>query len=433
MRRGAGWRQVTRWRPAVGRLAGGGLAVAAALVFLALPAVEAAVVGGRAGAAPAGATASGSSVLAWGVNNAGQLGDGTTTERLAPVKVSLPQGVTVTSVRTSCAHTLAVTSTGQVLAWGDNQFGQLGDGTTSSSDLPVQVSLPPGTTAAAVRPGCVNSFALTSTGRVLAWGYNKEGELGDGTTVNSDVPVPVMLPPGTVVRVISAGATHTLALTSTGQVLAWGINVSGQLGDGTTTTSGTPVQTQIPPGVTVTAVAAGGEFAGGEHSLALTSAGLVLAWGDNIAGELGDGSTTDRHVPVFAHLPQGAKIRGLFGGCFHTLALTTTGQVLAWGDNQRGQLGDGTTTERHLPVRVAIPSGTTVTAITAGCDHNLVATSNGGVLAWGIANDGELGTGTQPPIRKNPVQVKLPSGVTVTSLGLGSEAFSSFAIVKKVQ
>jgi alpha-tubulin suppressor-like RCC1 family protein len=234
-----------------------------------------------------------------------------------------------------------------------------------------------------------------------------------------------------VVRAISAGATHTLALTSTGQVLAWGINANGQLGDGTTTTSGTPVQTQLPPGVTVTAVAAGGELAGGEHSLALTSTGQVLAWGDNIAGELGDGTTTDRHVPVFTHLPQRARVRGLFGGCFHTLALTTAGQVLAWGDNQFGQLGNGTTTGSDLPVQVGLPSGTTVTAITAGCDHNLAATSSGHVLAWGIANDGELGTGTQPPMRKHPVQVRLPSGVTVTALGLGSEAFSSFAIAKK--
>jgi hypothetical protein len=116
----------------------GWLAVAAALAFLSLPAVEAAVVGGPAGAAPAAATATGSSVLAWGVNNAGQLGDGTTTERLAPVKVSLPKGVTVTSVRTSCAHTLALTRTGQVLAWGDNQWGQPGDGTTTERSLPVR-------------------------------------------------------------------------------------------------------------------------------------------------------------------------------------------------------------------------------------------------------------------------------------------------------
>jgi alpha-tubulin suppressor-like RCC1 family protein len=183
-----------RWRPALGRLAGGGLVVAAALAVPSLPAAGAAV----ADAPPARTTASGSSVLAWGLNNAGQLGDGTTTERLAPVEVSLPSGVTVTSVRTSCAHTLALTSAGQVLAWGDNQFGQLGDGTTTGSDLPVQVSLPPGATATAVRPGCVNSFALTNTGQVLAWGYNKEGELGDGTTVNSDAPVPVMFPTGTV-------------------------------------------------------------------------------------------------------------------------------------------------------------------------------------------------------------------------------------------
>jgi alpha-tubulin suppressor-like RCC1 family protein len=106
----------------------------------------------------------------------------------------------------------------------------------------------------------------------------------------------------------------------------------------------------------VTAVAAGGELAGGEHSLALTSAGLVLAWGDNIAGELGDGTTTDRHVPVFAHLPQGAKVRGLFGRCFHTLALTTAGQVLAWGIANDGELGIGTqppVRKPHQPTRPA--------------------------------------------------------------------------------
>jgi alpha-tubulin suppressor-like RCC1 family protein len=177
-------------------------------------------------------------------------------------------------------------------------------------------------------------------------------------------------------------------------------------------------------------VAAGGAYAEGEHSLALTSTGQVLAWGDNIAGELGDGSTTNHDVPVFAHLPQGTRVRQLFGGCFHTLALTSTGQVLAWGDNQFGQLGIGNTTEHHAPVKVHIPVGTTVTAIAAGCDHNLVRTSNGRALAWGIANDGELGTGTQPSMRKTPVPVKLPSGASVVSFGLGSEAFSSFAIVR---
>jgi alpha-tubulin suppressor-like RCC1 family protein len=230
------------------------------------------------------------------------------------------------------------------------------------------------------------------------------------------------------VRSISAGAQHTLALTTTGRVLAWGINVDGQLGDGTTSISSPPVQAQIPPGVTVTAVAAGGAN-GNEHSLALTSTGRVLAWGSNAAGELGDGTTVNRDAPVFAHLPQGTRVRQLFGGCAHTLALTSAGQVLAWGDNQFGQLGIGTTTEHHAPVKVHIPAGTTVTAVAAGCDHNLARTSSGQALAWGIANDGELGIGTQPPARKLPVPVKLPAGVSIVSLGLGSEAFSSFAIV----
>src|SRR5262249_60834665 len=128
-----------------------------------------------------------------------------------------------------------LTSTGQVLAWGFNGDGELGNGTTTDSATPVPVSLPAGTTVKAIRAGCEHSLALTSTGEVLAWGANRDGELGNGSTTPSDVPIPVPLTVGTTVKAISTGQTHSLALTSTGQVLAWGDNESGQLGIGTVT------------------------------------------------------------------------------------------------------------------------------------------------------------------------------------------------------
>ncbi len=195
-------------------------------------------------------------------------------------------------------HGLALTSTGAVLAWGWNIVGQLGNGSTNGSDVPVEVRLPGGTKVTGIAAGFAHSVALTSTGAVLAWGKNYNGNLGNGSTTDSDVPVKVNLPVGTKVTAVAAGAEYNLALTSTGAVLAWGYNADGQLGDGSTGTSDVPVNVSLPTGTKVTAVAAGAL-----HSLALTSTGAVLAWGYNADGELGDGNTTNCDVPVKVNLP----------------------------------------------------------------------------------------------------------------------------------
>src|SRR5262249_25081623 len=162
----------------------------------------------------------------------GQLGNGTNTDSTTPVKVTLPVGVKVTQVRAGCFDSLALTSTGKVLAWGANDFGQLGNGTTVDSDVPRNVSLPNGTTVKAIAAGEAHSLALTSTGQVLAWGFNADGELGDGTTTNRHRPVSVALPAGASVTGIAAGEFHSLAITSTGGALAWGFNNQGELGNG---------------------------------------------------------------------------------------------------------------------------------------------------------------------------------------------------------
>ncbi|WP_018908022.1 RCC1 domain-containing protein [Salinispora arenicola] len=315
---------------------------------------------------PAVASDASDTVLAWGDNKDGELGDGTTTDSSTPVAVDLPADTTVTAIAAGNDHSLAVTSSGTALAWGDNRFGQLGDESTTDSITPVEVSLPAGTTVTAIAAGDDHSYAVTSSGTALAWGDNGQGELGDGTTTRSSTPIPVSLPAGTTVTAVAGGIGHGLAVTSTGTVLAWGLNSDGQLGDGTITDSSTPVAVDLPADTTVTAVAAGRR-----HSLAVTSTGTVLAWGLNSDGQLGDGTITDSSTPVAVDLPADTTVTAVAAGRRHSLAVTSTGTVLAWGSNSDGRLGDGTTTDSNTPVEVSLPAGTTITAATAGVSHSM--------------------------------------------------------------
>ncbi len=373
--------------------------VAVLVAALAIPSVAAA--GGAAaaagsGAGPPQAVAAGGSLRAWGLNDFGQLGNDTTISSDTPVKVQLPAGTRVTSMRAGCGHSLALTTTGQVLAWGDNRDGELGDGTTTSTGTPVMVKLPPGTKV-----------------------------MGNGSVLTSPEPVRVKLPKGTKVAAISAGAYHGLARTTTGRLYAWGANESGELGDGTTTNRDIPVRVKLPKRTKVTLIGAGEG-----HSLARTSTGKVVAWGDNGDGDLGNGTTTPSSTPVRVKLPRRTKLRGLFGGCAESLALTAKGHVLAWGDNGAGQLGDGTTTSRDTPVRVKLPTGTKVTAVAAGCSHNLALTAKGHVLAWGFGLLGQLGNGGTTNSNL-PVRAEIPAGLVAIAVAAGPEADHSLAIVHK--
>ncbi len=221
---------------------------------------------------------------------------------------------------------------------------------------------------------------------------------------------------------------HTLALTTGGELLAWGNNNRGQLGIGNTTSSDTPVPVSLPPGTTVTAIAAGES-----HSLARTTGGHLLAWGDGSAGQLGDGSTMDSEVPAPVALPPGTRARAVVGGCFHTLALTTKGKVLAWGDNGQGELGNGHSgNTMDTPVRVQLPRRTKVTSVSAGCGFSLARTTKGHVLAWGDGRSGQLGNG-RVVSRDIPVRVKLPKSQTAIAIGSGEQAQIALAIVRRAK
>ncbi len=399
---------------------------AASLVvpLMAILAIPTMIARGSAAATVTAASATGS-LLAWGDNHNGQLGDGATGTSDTPVAVKLPAGTAVASVRAGGKHSLALTSVGQVLAWGHNSAGQLGDGTTIDRHTPVKVKLPQGTTVIAISAGGVHSLAVTAAGQVLAWGDNEYGQLGDGTTMDRHSPVRVKLPAGT--RVIAVGASYncSMALTAAGQVWAWGHNGSGQLGDGTRTESHVPVRVKLPKGVRVTAIAVGG-FDG----LALTSAGHVLAWGDNGFGQLGNGTRRSSSLPVRVRFPAGTEVTAVGVGSLHNLALTSAGHVLAWGSNAFGQLGNGTRTNSDIPVRVRLPAGARVLAVSAGGGFSLALTRAGRVLTWGHNQFGQLGNGTM--ISSDiPVVVTIPAGLIASALATGPTTRHSLAIVQQ--
>lgn len=401
--------------PSVLRAAAVALAGSAVLASAALPATAAS-------AAPA--PASGPAVAAWGQGPRGELGNGTATAvALLPVLAQLPPGTQITQVAPGCNHSLALTSAGTVLAWGDNSEGQLGNGTVGGFNAtPAPVKLPPGTAVRSLSGGCGFSLAVTTGGQLLAWGGNGEGELGNGTAGNPvATPAPVKLPAGVTVRAAAGGLDHALALTTDGRVYAWGANAAGELGNGTTgKPNATPALVPLPSGALATAVTAGEG-----DSLAALASGGVVGWGDDSEGSLGDGRTNAvAPSPVRTLMSPGVKVTSLFAGCFHTLALTSTGTVMAWGDNGNGQLGIGSPQgSSTFPVRVPLPQFGQVASIGGGCVHSVVVTDRGQALAWGAGT--LLGNGSQTS-SSSPVVVRLPAGQD--AIGTGGSAVGDFSL-----
>jgi alpha-tubulin suppressor-like RCC1 family protein len=297
---------------------------------------------------------------------------------------------------------------GTVWGWGANHRGQLGDGTTLQRNMPVQV-MGLGNVES-IGAASRHSVALKKDGTVWTWGGNDYGQLGDGSLTDRYTPVQVVGLTGVVA--ISAGGIRSLALKQDGTLWAWGYNGDGALGDGTTIHRNTPVQVV---GLTDVVFVAAGDV----HSLAVRNDGTAWGWGYNPSGELGDGTTTMRTTPV--------QVIGLTGviamasGNNHSMALKQDGTLWSWGSNGDGQLGDGTTLQRTTPVQVLGLSG--VTALDAGGAYSLALKQDGTVWGWGYNGWGQLGDGTTTR-RFTPVQVPGFSGVAAISTG----SFHSLAL-----
>ena len=340
-------------------------------------------------------------VWTWGWNRDGQLGDGTVTDRLTPVKVLKLSGVTAISA--GGYHTVALKSDGTVWAWGSNQYGQLGDGTSGTSvykNIPVRVTGLGGVIAIAA--GHEFTMALARDRTVWVWGNNYGGVIGDWNTYPVGYsPIPVHVNGLAVVTAIAAGFEHALALVKDGSVWTWGTNSSGQLGGGTVGSNGRRyVPQQVLTGVV--AIAAGGGSYKTRHSIIIKPDGTAWTFGINFNGQLGNGTTVNSNTPVPV-TGLNSAVAAAEGSDF-TTTLRSDGKVWSWGDNYHGQLGDGTTTDRLTPVQASGLTG--VAALVAGGKHALALKYDHTVWGWGYNSNGRLGDGTTTS-RSTPVPVKI--------------------------
>ena len=302
-------------------------------------------------------------VYAWGDGTDGELGNGGTANSLdTPVQVQFPSGVVIESLPTDAMPVntaLAVDKQGNAWGWGSNSFGQLCLGNTSQYLEPVELPLS-GVTAIA---GAFDHALFDSDGTVYACGGNVNGDLGDGKKKPSSTPVAVSGLGARKVVDLYASYNNSGALLADGDYFDWGTNGEGQLGqDDTEKSSSVPVRVSLPG--PVTQVALGGSLPSNGQTLVELSSGTYWAWGANASGQLGDDSTTNEDSPVRILPPAGVTYASLSSGGATSYAVSTSGDVYAWGNRSTGQLGDGKDTLRQLtPVKVE--SGVTQMSSTA--------------------------------------------------------------------
>jgi alpha-tubulin suppressor-like RCC1 family protein len=328
----------------------------------------------------------------WGRNTDGQLGDGTRISHYQP-KLLNAFSLPVKSIAYGEGHGLAATTDGRVFSWGDNAFGQLGDGSITSRSSPLEI--PALTNVVQIAAGDHHSLALESDGTVWAWGGNSSGQLGSDIVSRAVVPTQILALSGIVQ--IAAGAKHSAALAADGRAWVWGSNEFGQLAVVSTPQRTAP---EVVSGLGVmTAIASGRQ-----HLMALNAAGEVWAWGGNFSGQLGLGHTVTQAVPtrIMSSLP---AIKAIAAGAGHSVALGANGQVWVWGSNTFGQLGDGTRVSRLLPASISLSS---IRAIAAGRDHTVALKTDETLQAWGLNDSGQLGAITVETLSAAPVPVAAP-------------------------
>ena len=325
----------------------------------------------------------------------------------APTKTYTEE--TVIEVALGTKHSVAITSSGRIFTWGDNEYGQLGNGTMKDSSTPIditsQFNLNEGETFTKINMGYYNSSALTSEGRFFTWGYNGNGELGNGWGDHNPTPTDITskfnLDASETIEIISVGSHHSAIATSNGRVFAWGDNSTGQLGDGSNSTKSTPIEItkrfNLSRGDKIL-----GLYLNGIHSTAVSSEGRVFTWGANLVGQLGNGTTKDKNKPVeitnLFNLSPEEKIVTLNSGFGHLSAISSNNKIFVWGNNSYGSLGIGTLANQLSPLEITdyfdLTEDETVNCLSLGADYTIALTSANRLFSWGKNTTGQLGDRT---------------------------------------
>ena len=361
-------------------------------------------------------------IYTWGDNANGQLGDKTYTDKLSPVKIEIYNRIPVLTlnglkygikpnngnynfsfsgeaaqIAAGGNSSAAVTKDGDLYMWGANGAGQLGIQSNASKNVSTLVndssSTLPEKSVKYVSLGDNHSAAITKDGSLYMWGYNRNGQLGDGTTIDSYMPQKIM----ENVVMVSLGSSHSAAITKDGSLYMWGYNGWGELGDGTTSEKHVPKK--IMENVVTVSL-------GGSHSAAITKDGSLYTWGYNCWGELGNGSAN------YSTKPQKImdNVVTVSLGRSHSAAVTKDGSLYTWGYNCYGQLGDGTNSYKTKPQKIA----TNVSKVELGNYHSIAISKDGGLYAWGDNAGGQFGNGTQ---NSSLVPVKIMSNVVGSVAG----------------
>ncbi len=373
----------------------------------------------------------------WGYNNHGQLGDNSTTARISPVKIINPEGKKFVSISMGDYHTQAIDEAGNVFIWGYNGYGQLGhNGITAQSLIPIIIVT---SKANKLYAGNSSSYSLDTSNNLWVWGDGSYGQLGNGssasygsarritnsdnakfmnisTSVSSyyfvlgidengslwtwgynyyglgiyktsvDIPTKITNTDNTKFVAIGAGGSHGFAIDEVGALWAWGLNNFGQLGNGNNNNSSIPIKITNTDNTKFISVA-GGNF----HSLAIDEAGALWAWGYNSYGQLGNGNTNNSNIPKKITNTDNTKFVSVWAGGSHSIAIDEAGSLWAWGYNGNGQLGDGSTNNSNIPIKITNIDNTKFLIVAVGASHNLAIDEAGSLWVWGYNNYGQLG------------------------------------------
>jgi alpha-tubulin suppressor-like RCC1 family protein len=358
-------------------------------------------------------------VWAWGYNGAGQLGDGTIAPHNLPIQVKGPNGLgwltDIINVAAGNQHSVALTGDGHVLAWGGNTFGQLGNASFESSYVPIYVlkdNDEPFDDVIAIASGTNHVLMLTEENELWAWGQNENGQLANNNPVSFNRPLRITGLPSNRIVQIAAGDSHSMVLLDNGEIWSWGDNAFGQLGIGNVVSTMIPtvvIQDNGNPLTNIVSISAG-SF----HTLALSNDGYIWAFGDNENGQLGNGSNAALSKPAKVQHPDNgqplSEIVYIAAGTSHSLALQNSGNIWAWGNNKYGQLGIGSDKNQYLPQKTNctnIPIDQILT-IDAGKQHSVLHA--GFVWAWGANSSSQLGNGTPPNGSLIPIQTRSSDG-----------------------